>query len=77
MHRRPSDRSQANDFPVAICKVFRPIVKPWMKQAGELFGFGIKAGKIRAFVEIAVMAGERKVSGESFPSCCRGMMCSM
>ena len=32
-----------------------------MKQAREPFGFGIKAGKIRAFVEIAVMAGECKV----------------
>ena len=61
IHCRPSDRSKTNDFPVAICKVFRPIVEPWMKQARELFGFGVKTGKIRAFVEIAVMAGKRKV----------------
>ena len=32
-----------------------------MKQTRQLFSLGIKAGKVRAFVQIAVMTGEREI----------------
>ena len=41
--------------------MFTPIVKARMKKPRELFGFRVKAGKVWAFVEIAVVTGEREV----------------
>ena len=61
IHRRPADCGQADDLPVVIGKMFIPIVETGMKQARQLFGFWIEAGKVRALVQIAVMAGKREV----------------
>ena len=36
-------------------------MQTWMKQRGDLFGFGIKAGQVRAFVQITIDAGQRQV----------------
>ena len=41
--------------------MFAPIVKARVKKSRELFGFWVKAGKVRAFVPIAVVAGEREI----------------
>ena len=41
--------------------MFVPIIKSRVKQARQLSGLWIQPGKIRAFVQIAVMTGEREV----------------
>lgn len=41
--------------------MFVPIVKPGMKQARQFSRLRVEAGKIRTFVKIAVMAGEREI----------------
>lgn len=43
-----------------------------MKQARQFSGFGIKARKIRAFVEIAVVAGKRQIFRRIFSTVLAG-----
>ncbi len=42
-------------------KVFRPAIPPGMEQPGQFTRVRIKSGEVRAFVEIAVVAGQREV----------------
>ena len=45
--------------------MFRPEIRPGMKQTDELSGIGIETGYVRAFVAIAVRASECEVTGNS------------
>ena len=42
-------------------EVFLPIIRPRMKQAREFAGLRVYARKVCAFMEIAVMTGERQI----------------
>src|SRR6266576_757012 len=54
LHGRAPDNCYADNFSIAQPKVFLPIIRPRMKQAREFAGLRVDAGKICAFVEIAV-----------------------
>src|ERR1039457_6313943 len=41
--------------------MFIPIIQARMKQARQLFGLWVQAGKVCALVQIAVMTGEREI----------------
>jgi len=41
--------------------MFVPIIKSRMKQTRQFSSFGIKPGKICAFMQVAVMAGQREI----------------
>jgi hypothetical protein len=58
---RASDRSLAADFPAMLREVFCPMIAPGMEQSGECSGLRIQAGEIWPFVQVAVVAGERKI----------------
>ena len=49
-------------------EMFAPIIQSRMKQARQCLGLRIKSGKIRAFVQIAVVTGEREVFRRVFSS---------
>ena len=44
------------------------IIEPRMKQSRQLSGFGVQPRQICAFVQIAVMAGQRKIFRRVFSS---------
>ena len=41
--------------------MFAPIIEARVKKSRELFVFWVKAGKVCAFVPVAVVAGEREI----------------
>lgn len=66
LHGRARDNCYTNDLSITQSEVFFPIIQPRMKQAREFAGLRVDAGKVRAFVEIAVMTGERQILGRVF-----------
>jgi len=58
----------AGDFTATMREMFVPIIQSRMKQARQCPGLRIKPGKIRAFVQIAVVTGEREVFRRVFSS---------
>jgi hypothetical protein len=63
--RSANDRTSGN-FAFIVHKMFTPVIQSRMKQPRHFPCFGIKAGKVRSFVQIAVMTGQRKILGNIF-----------
>ena len=59
--RRSADCGQSDNLTTAPREMFIPIIQSRMKQACQFFGLRIQPGKICSFVQIAVMAGKRKI----------------
>jgi hypothetical protein len=76
LHGRARDNCYTNDLSITQPEVFFPIIQPRMKQAREFAGLWVDAGKVRAFVEIAVMTGERQILGRVFSFVLPCTMCS-
>ena len=72
MRRCPADGGQAGYFPVAIGKMFVPIIQARVKQARQFFRLGIKARKICSLVQIAMMAGQREIFRRIFSAMLSG-----
>jgi hypothetical protein len=53
-----------------------PNVMARIEQEKHLAGDGVNAGQVWTFAQIAIVAGEGKVSSRSVPPCCRATMCS-
>ena len=66
--RRSADCGQSDNLTTAPREMFIPIIQSRMKQARQCPGLRIKPGKIRAFVQIAVVTGEREVFRRVFSS---------
>jgi len=59
--RRSASRRQTCNFTIAIFEMFIPIVETRMKQARQFSCLRVKPGKICAFVQVAVMTGQREI----------------
>lgn len=63
MRRRSTDGCPARDLAVIVGEMLVPVVQPRMKHAREHPGFWVQSGKVCSFAQIAVVTGERKISG--------------
>jgi hypothetical protein len=57
-----SDGRAADEFAALVAEVIRPFMAAGVEQRRELAGQRVEAGDIRAFVDVAVIAGKGKVA---------------
>lgn len=57
----PADRRKSGEEAAVLSKVIAPNIAPGMKEAADLAAIRVNAGEIRAFLQIAVRAGEREI----------------
>ncbi len=59
-----ADGRAANQERALAAKVVTPFVTVWVNKPGNLAGYGIDAGHVRAFAQIILMAGISKIIQE-------------
>lgn len=63
LDRRPTDGRQPDEHRPLPGEVFAPAVSSRVVEPGQLAGHRVAAGDVRAFVKVAMDAGQREVRG--------------
>lgn len=63
----PALRRPSNDARTFVCKVFRPVFAPWVKEENNLSRVRLHASQIRAFVLIAGRTSQGEIVGGVVP----------
>ena len=74
LNRDPAGGCSTGEFGLPPLEMLTPLVLPWMEQPDKFPGGGISSCNIRAFVPVAVKAGQARFSMTVGPPCCRAMM---